>query len=509
MNVVVDPNKLFEKCMKQTSKKVIKGRDILTYCQSSFAFYCNHFVDDSKKDLPRKDILSLAKKGVLHEDEIMYEEKHAILRKLGVEHEDEISEEYRELLPTNFKQIQTPTMKAKFKICLDEMVNKKTRILYDAPLFFLSESILGKPDILEKRKGKSLFGSHHYVIKEIKSAKIIQRHHILQAAFYNLLIGHIQQKIPKYFYVINGEKKETTYCYADYEWSLIETLKLIMEILQQKIKPHPYYNNTPYPWLGYGNKIAIKENGISLIIGIKEKKQEILRQHGFKTINQIASCNISKLASVHKIGNMAKQFQSQAQAVKHNKAIKKIDFIFPKRKTEVFLDFEGEFGGNEIYLIGMLIREDKKIRYISFTRGSDEKKIWRDFLKFIKKQNNYVIYHWHNYEKRHMKRMGQEYKTSKKILDSIFSENNILDLRLIATSAFAFPTYKNDLKSIAKWMGFRWTESDINGANVQGLFDEYLNDPRKNKQFLQMVLDYNKDDCEATMVIKDWLVINR
>ena len=76
-------------------------------------------------------------------------------------------------------------------------------------------------------------------------------------------------------------------------------------------------------------------------------------------------------------------------------------------------------------------------------------------------------------------------------------------------SAFAFPTYKNDLKSIAKWMGFRWTESDINGANVQGLFDEYLNDPRKNKQFLQMVLDYNKDDCEATMVIKDWLVNNR
>ena len=509
MNVVVDPNKLFEKCMKQTSKNVIKGRDILTYCQSAFAFYCNHFVDDSRKDLPRKDILSLAKKGVLHEDEIMYEEKQAILRKLGVKHEDEISEEYRELLPTNFKQIQIPTMKAKFKVCLDEMIHKKTRILYDAPLFFLPESILGKPDILEKRKGDSLFGSHHYIVKEIKSAKIIQRYHIFQAAFYNLLIGHIQQKTPKYFYIINGEKKETTYCYADYEWNIIEILRLIMEILQQKRKPLPYYNNTPYPWLEYGNKIIVKKQGISLITGIKEKRQQILHQHGFKTINQIASCNISKLASVPKIGNMAKQFKSQAQAIKYSKAIKKMDFIFPKRKTEIFLDFEGEFGGNRIYLIGILIRENKKTRYISFMSGNNEKKIWQDFLKFIKKQNNYVIYHWHNYEKRHMKRMGQEYKTSKKILDSIFSENNLVDLWLIATTTFAFPIYKNDLKSIAKWIGFRWAESNINGANVQELFDEYLNNPRKNKQSLQMVLDYNKDDCEATMVIKDWLVDNK
>ena len=80
-----------------------------------------------------------------------------------------------------------------------------------------------------------------------------------------------------------------------------------------------------------------------------------------------------------------------------------------------------------------------------------------------------------------MKRMCQKYKTSKKISDLIFSENNLMDLWSIATSTFTFPTYKNDLKSIAKWIGFRWAESNINGANVQELFDEYLNNPRKNK----------------------------
>ena len=52
---------------------------------------------------------------------------------------------------------------------------------------------------LEKRRGKSLFGSHYYVIKEIKSAKYIQRYHIFQAAFYNLLIGRFNIEFQENF----------------------------------------------------------------------------------------------------------------------------------------------------------------------------------------------------------------------------------------------------------------------------------------------------------------------
>ena len=502
-------NNLFSKCMTNASSNVIKGSEILSYSQSSFAFYCNHFVDDSKKDSPRDDIISLAEKGIMHEDEIFHDEKQSILHELNVESEDQVSKEYMELIPTNFKQIQIPTMKEKFKMCLDEMINKKTKIIHDAPLFYLPANILGKPDTLERRKGKSIFGSHHYIIKEVKSAKIIQRHHILQAAFYNLLIGKIQQHVPKEFYIINGYKKETSYLWCDWELSLVATLKNIMKILQQKWKPSPFYNRTPYPWSEYGNKIAIKNGGITLINGIKEKREQILKDAGYKTINKIASCDVSKLANVPKIGNMAKQFKAQAQAIKQNKEIKKENPTLPKRKTEIFLDFEGEYGRKTIYLIGILVRENKKEKYVSFVSGTNEQKIWQDLAKFLRKQNDYVVYHWHTYEKTHIKRMGRKYKTPKKILDSILSDDKIIDLYKVATNSFAFPTYSNDLKSIAKYIGFRWNNSSLDGSNIGELFEEYLNNPRKNKQFLQMVLDYNKDDCEASMVIKDWLMNNR
>ena len=233
------------------------------------SYHQNAPVGDSKKDSPRQDIISLA-----HEDEIFHDEKQSILLD---QYEDQVAKEYRELIPTNFKQIQIPTMKEKFKMCLDEMINKKTKIIHDAPLFYLPANMLGKPDTLERRKGKSIFGSHHYIIKEVKSAKIIQEHHILQAAFYNLLIGRIQRYIPKEFYVINGDKKERSYLWCDWELSLVVTLKNIMKILQQKWKPSPFYNRTPYPWSEYGNKIAIKNGGITLINGIKEKREQIQR----------------------------------------------------------------------------------------------------------------------------------------------------------------------------------------------------------------------------------------
>ena len=38
------------------------------------------------------------------------------------------------------------------------------------------------------------------------------------------------------------------------------------------------------------------------------------------------------------------------------------------------------------------------------------------------------------------------------------------------------------------------------------LYMAYVEDPETYKDKMQLVLDYNEDDCIATRVIKDWLV---
>ncbi len=37
------------------------------------------------------------------------------------------------------------------------------------------------------------------------------------------------------------------------------------------------------------------------------------------------------------------------------------------------------------------------------------------------------------------------------------------------------------------------------------LYQKYLDDPKLNRDGLDLILDYNRDDCVATRVVKDWL----
>ena len=151
----------------------------------------------------------------------------------------------------------------------------------------------------------------------------------------------------------------------------------MMDILQRKLIPPPLYNNVPYPWSEYGDKLAIKNGGPALIIGIKEKTAKELKKYGFNTINDVASCNVQKLADVPRIGmEKALKFKSNAKAIRDKKIIKKEIPILRDKKIEIFLDFEGEVHIEQrIYLIGMLIREKgKKSQYISFFGKTRRKK---------------------------------------------------------------------------------------------------------------------------------------
>jgi uncharacterized protein len=79
------------------------------------------------------------------------------------------------------------------------------------------------------------------------------------------------------------------------------------------------------------------------------------------------------------------------------------------------------------------------------------------------------------------------------------------DIYKDATSNFAFPTYGNGLKEVAAYIGYKWKHADVNAMESIALYFQYVQNPAANKDKLEKVIDYNKDDCTATMLIKDWL----
>jgi uncharacterized protein len=185
---------------------------------------------------------------------------------------------------------------------------------------------------------------------------------------------------------------------------------------------------------------------------------------------------------------------------------------FPAKSTEIFLDLEGtdqpDLEG-EIepvdYLIGVILCKDGRDTYYPFVawRIHDEEKMFRNFLSFLKTQDDYVIYHWHNYEHWHVKRLGERYKLEGEVEKYVLPY--MIDLHRMATKAFTFPTYTNGLKDIASFLGFKWRHADINALDAIAYYLKYQTNHEQYREKIQSVIDYNEDDCRATKLIKDWL----
>ena len=181
----------------------------------------------------------------------------------------------------------------------------------------------------------------------------------------------------------------------------------------------------------------------------------------------------------------------------------------PERKTEIFLDLEGlvESFDDTIsdYLIGALVRTDDGIEtYHSFiaekkTGGCNAPIVHR----LYEKANRLHNISRHHYERTHLSKMMERYNMDAYYL---LDPDVMIDLSKTATNAFTFPTYGNSIKDIAKWLGFEWRHSDVGAMSSIELYMAYVEDPETYKDKMQLVLDYNEDDCVATRVIKDWLV---
>ena len=486
----VNIHDLFSRCMAGTVDERLTATTVSTYLTSPFAIHCHRFAPENEKD--------------------EMTEYQKLLFERGNEHETQtVQMRYPEMTPIKFTNPEEG-----FRLAIESMVSGITA-LHGMPIYYLPEGLYGIADILEKSDtGSSVFGDYHYTVKEVKLAKNIQEKHLLQGAFYNYLLGQIQGVTPKTFTMINGEGEETLHEYTDYTSLLFDSIEGTRKIMRGG-NISPTYGSCGFPWESYCNKMAVETNDISLLAGISLKTKSRLVDYGFKTVDDLIGTSIEDLTGIKGIGKKtAAKYVTTAKAIKTKShiIIDKDAINFPERKVEIFLDLEGidpTMADEEIlqidYLIGILVRIDSKEKYVSFTAKdtNHEEEMLLEFLDFIKKQKDYVIYHYHHYEKTHLTKMMEKYEIDQATRNKVF--DHMIDVYKVATDSVVFPTYGNGLKQIAPYLGFRWRHKDVSATESISIYLDYVKDPKENKDRFQKVIDYNEDDCIATRVIKDWL----
>ena len=481
-----DIDRIYKRCLLPTIENRITARTIYSYCISPFMVHCEKFGPEDKKDALTQYQEMLFDQGRAHETQV-------------------IETEYPEA-----EKLKYETPEEGFKMLLEGM-NKGVMVLCGLPAFYLPEGLTGIFDVVERRDTKpSIFGSYHYVVKEIKLAKNIQKHHIYQVAFYNYMLGKIQGYTPPTFYVINRDYEESEVGYDEAE--LLGILGDIREILMGK-EVNPTYGACEWPWETYNNEEAVRREDISLVSGIGPSFKQKLLEAGTYTIDDLAKTRVEDLVEIKGIGTKtAGKFLLSSKALVSGNCICIGACNFPEKRTEIFLDLEGT--GERIrdeeliamdYLIGVLTRKDKKEVYTPFIAHAFDKEgeMFYQFVKWLLTQDDFIIYHWHHYERVHLERLAERCGLQDNIREVIFG--NMRDLYKDAVSCFAFPTYGNGLKQIASYMGYKWKHPDVDALESIALYFQYVEDPDKNKDKIQKVVDYNEDDCRATMLVRDWL----
>ena len=476
---------MHSKHMKPGPMARLSEREIRLACEAPFALFCNHHADASKKDKPNPVAKMAAEKRIDHERTVLESTYHDI-EKIAYEKSED-----------------------GFLLALCSM-SRGVEALTKPPMFYLPDGMYGRIDVLERRDGKSAFGDHHYVVRMIITSKRIRPSHRLRAAFCSMMVGKIQARVPDTFYITNGEGETESYSYKDDEKKLQDMMGEARDIMGGAVPP-AIYGSDPAPWSGYCDSMAMKMNDVSLISGVGAGKRDAMAGHGYHMVCDVADTTMDDLLKVPGVGEKtAAKYLDSAAAIITGKCVKKGDVRLPECSAEIFVDLEGLADGFDNvmsnYLIGALVRKNGKEKYHYFIADDGREDLMlKSFLDFMGSQSDYVAYHWGRYDKTQLakliERHGMEGCGS-------FRPDAMVDLLAVATRAFAFPTYGNGLKEIARWIGFDWRHKDVDAISSMELYLKYADDPESNADGMRLVLDYNEDDCTATMAVRDWLEAN-
>ena len=355
-------------------------------------------------------------------------------------------------------------------------------------------------DILEKVSFQSNLGNFSYIpIIPIANDKPTN-HDRLFLSLLGLILQFVQGVRPKYGKIIYSDQIRIQKIKLDQHFNALELLvRNIENLVQSNQTVSPILNRhcTVCEFRKLCRSCAIEEDHLSLLSGIKEKDIGKYNKKGIFTVNQLSyTFRPRRKRKKSSINIIRQNFALKALALRENKTYIYEKPIFSNKSTKIFFDFEGLPGLGFCYLIGFLIFDKNSVTMQSLWADSkkEEQDIFQEFINIIYDFKDCGLYHYGNYELKHLKRVNKTMDQSNRekanlIIDSC---SNILSL---IYSHIYFPTYSNSLKDIGKHLGFHWSEKEASG--IQSIVWRKKWEATNSKKYKRRLIQYNKEDCYA------------
>ena len=115
-----------------------------------------------------------------------------------------------------------------------------------------------------------------------------------------------------------------------------------------------------------------------------------------------------------------------------------------------------------------------------------------------------TIWYYSKYERTLYRKLQARHPEvcSSEVIEELFNPARAIDLyNDVVTKATEWPTNDQSIKTLAKYLGFSWRDTNPSGAASIEWFDRWVRE--RDPAMKARILDYNEDDCKATRVLLD------
>lgn len=183
----------------------------------------------------------------------------------------------------------------------------------------------------------------------------------------------------------------------------------------------------------------------------------------------------------------------------------------PQSGLELFFDIEVDPLRDLTYLHGIVERVDgdnASEQFIAFFTEEEseeaEKEAFAQSFAYLTREPDATIWYYSKYERTIYRKLQARYPDvcSPQAIEELFNPEKAIDLYYdVVFKATEWPTNDQSIKTLARYLGFDWRDSDPSGAASIEWFDQWVR--TRDIAVKSRILEYNEDDCRATRVLLD------
>jgi len=385
-----------------------------------------------------------------------------------------------------------------------------------------------KPQLLVKTEGKSKWGTYKYLPAVYKLGHKNTKEHFFDLSLSSILLENFQEsKIEKGLVISNlGNEVNVEEIYLNKKLrkkvlkvllSLNESLEgFIPEITKDRKKC------SICTWQNLCDKEAKEKGFLTDIDGIGSKTASLLKTNRISNIQKLASYEVKELGEKLYIFNDQKyekafKFIKQAEAY-----ISGEPFFISKEKDSYDLlertgsgfyifDIESNPDLKHDFLYGFLkinnlfTKQEDLIYETILNLKNNKDECYKQIIKMLFSNKEWPVLHYGETERIAIINIAKN-------LDFTIEEIELLkarfiDLHSLIRKSWILPIKNYGLKTVSNWLGFEWRQKNVSGSKALYWWIQYQ--ITKNEVFLKKIIEYNKDDCFATLNIALFLIKNQ